>query len=133
MNETDLKQNLKKLRTRLGLTQEEMGEKLGLNRNAYRALEAGPTHIVSPHAYNMAGLAHVSVESLLLGFEPAPLPEATLRETQELHDQLRSQREDYEARLSRKDEIIASKDALLKSKDHTIQVLEEMIAMLQQK
>lgn len=133
MDEKDLKQNLKTLRGRLGLTQEEMGEKIGLNRNAYRALEAGPTHIISPHVYSLAKLTGISVESLLLGFEPSPLPDAILMENDHLRDQIKAQRDDYEMKLAQKNEALASKDELIRSKDRTIKVQEEMIAMLRQK
>jgi len=133
MNETEAKNNLKAIRKKLSLTQEEMGAELGLNRNAYRALESGPTHVISQHVYKMAELANVTVEHVLLGYDPQPVPEAALRETAQLQDLLKTERENYENQLARKDEIIASKDALILAKDRTIKVQEDMIAMLNQK
>lgn len=58
--------NVKKLREELGLTQKELGERLGVSRQAINAIETDKFDPSIWLAYDLAHLFCVSIEALFL-------------------------------------------------------------------
>jgi len=64
----EIGKRLQSIRKRRGLTQKELGEKIGLTREAIAAYEAGRSHLMDTTLLNMAAVLRVSI-SEILGFE----------------------------------------------------------------
>lgn len=58
-------------RKKLGLTQDEMGEALGISVNAYRDIEKGKTLLISKRVEELSRILKITYEELLMGY---PLP-----------------------------------------------------------
>ena len=57
--------NLQSIRKRRGLTQKELGEKIGLTREAVASYEAGRSHLMDTTLLDMAAVLRVSVNEIL--------------------------------------------------------------------
>ncbi len=64
-----IKKNISRRRKSLRITQAEMAEKLGVDRNTYRYIEMGKTILVSERVDQIAEILGVEPEELILGFE----------------------------------------------------------------
>lgn len=64
-----IKENISHRRKSLRITQAEMAEKLGVDRNTYRYIETGKTILVSERVDQIADILGVEPEELILGFE----------------------------------------------------------------
>jgi len=56
---------LQSIRKKRGLTQKELGEKLGLTREAIASYEAGRSHLMDTTLIDIAGVLRVSVNEIL--------------------------------------------------------------------
>lgn len=65
-----IKANLIRFRISRNLSQTDMADRLGLSRNAYRNIEVGDTRLVHKEVENIAKFFDVSMEALILGYEP---------------------------------------------------------------
>lgn len=61
-----MQNNVKRLREEWGLTQKELGEKVGVSRQAINAIETGKFDPSLWLAYDLAKLFKVSIEELFL-------------------------------------------------------------------
>ncbi len=61
-----MKNKVKRLREELGLTQKELGEKVGVSRQAINAIETGKFDPSIWLAYDLAKFFDVSIEGLFL-------------------------------------------------------------------
>ena len=61
-----MQNNVRKLREELGFTQKELGERLGVSRQAINAIETGKFDPSIWLAYDLARLFNISIESLFL-------------------------------------------------------------------
>ena len=61
-------------RHRLGLTQEELGARIGKDRSTIGRWEADCTHIEAEYLYKLAQLFHCSID-YLLGLTPERIPQ----------------------------------------------------------
>lgn len=59
-----MKQNLKELRTQSGLTQQELGDKLGVSRQAIIAIESDKHSPSLDLAYKIAAIFNLPVEEI---------------------------------------------------------------------
>lgn len=66
MNNLTVKKNIEKLRKEIGLSQEEVAEKLGISVTSYRKFEKGPTSIINSKVFAIAKILNVSDKDLLL-------------------------------------------------------------------
>ncbi|SHN69846.1 helix-turn-helix transcriptional regulator [Desulfitobacterium chlororespirans] len=64
-----MQNNVKRLREEWGLTQKELGEKVGVSRQAINAIETGKFDPSLWLAYDLAKLFKVSIEELFLFIE----------------------------------------------------------------
>lgn len=128
---SSIKKRIRDAREKMGLSQEEMAQRLGIKRNAYRAFEAGSTQLVNLRLKDFAEQTGCTQEFLLLGYEPARPQTEILRTMRHYEQSIRDLRTDYENRLEAKDQVLRDKDALIASLDRTIKVQQDMISILQ--
>lgn len=126
-----VKKNIRIVRNRLGLSQEQMGVKLGMSRTSYRKLESGETTLIHSGVFKIAELAAVPAETLLSGDLANPGGTALLQASDNADEKLRTLREDYEARLAAKDEKIAELGRSLADKSALIDSQKSIIALLE--
>lgn len=68
IDEKTIKKNIYLRRRTLSISQTEMAERLGLDRNTYRNIESGKTRIINGHLDKIADLLETSPEELVLGY-----------------------------------------------------------------
>ena len=122
MDEQAVKKNIRRVREKLGLSQQAMADSLGVSRTAYRNFENGDTRIFSTYVSRLASMSSMTEEEVVFG--------GRLDEDGNCEEKLKSVINDYEARLNEKNLLIASKDELIRSQLHTIKLQEQMISML---
>jgi len=61
----EIGRSLQTIRKRRGLTQQELGEKIGLTREAIAAYEAGRSHLMDTTLLDMADVLRVSINEIL--------------------------------------------------------------------
>ena len=123
MDNSTIKDNIRKRRKAYRLTQEEMAHKLDISLTAYRDLEKGQTNIVNANVMKIAQLLNTSAEELVLGYRPVQAPVKLLEEM----------RSEYGGRISTMERRIADLEKLVESLEETIETKNEIIIMLKNK
>ena len=72
LSKKSLKQRLLRIRKNKGITQQQAGEYLKIDRVTYRRLEKGITPIIHPYFRKMAKLLQIPLGDLLLGKTKEP-------------------------------------------------------------
>ena len=121
MDNTSIKDNIRKIRKRHCLTQDEMAHRLGISLTAYRDLETGKTSVVSGHLIRIAELLDTSTEEIVLGYTPVRMPAEHLNEM----------KEEYTSRISELEKEIEYLKKLVRNLEDTIQTKNQIIEMLQ--
>lgn len=67
MDDKSIKENIRKRREDLGITQSEMALRLGMDRTSYRNLETGSTRVLNPRLEDIASLLGTTVTGILTG------------------------------------------------------------------
>ena len=118
MDNISIKNNIRKVRKDRRLTQEEMAHKLGISLTAYRDLEKGGTSILNYNLMRIASLLDTSAEEIILGYRPAQIEGADLRDVKAEYsgkiDVLEKRISDLEKLVSSHEEIINSKNEIIK-------------------
>ena len=60
MDNASIKENIFRIRTEKGLSQDEMARKLGVVRNTYRKIEKGDIRLISEHVSELAMIFGIS-------------------------------------------------------------------------
>ena len=120
MDNTSIKDNIRRIRKEHGLTQEEMAHRLGISLTAYRDLEKGNTNIVNCNVIRLAHLLDTSTEELVLGYRPVRIPEENLREM----------KEEYAGRIADLEKEVEYLRKLVKSQEEIIETKNQIIEML---
>lgn len=120
MDNTSIKDNIRRIRKEHGLTQEEMAHRLGISLTAYRDLEKGNTNIVNCNVIRLAHLLDTSTEELVLGYRPVRIPEENLREM----------KEEYTGRIAELEKEVEYLRKLVKSQEEIIETKNQIIEML---
>lgn len=103
MDNGSVKRNIRESRKNSHLSQQEMADRLGMSRNAYRDIEQGRTKLINGNLEQIAQITGTSAEKLILGFS---------RNTQETAAQvdvirtLENRISDLEEKLRLKEETI---------------------------
>lgn len=120
MDNTSIKDNIRRIRKEHGLTQEEMAHRLGISLTAYRDLEKGNTNIVNCNVIRLAHLLDTSTEEIVLGYRPVRIPEENLREM----------KEEYAGRIAELEKEVEYLRKLVKSQEEIIETKNQIIEML---
>lgn len=131
MDESTIKSNIETLRKAGHLSQLEMAERLGIDRNTYRGIEKGRTRVLNACLERIAEILGVSLFRLVAGCD---LEEGDLHDLTDIRAEyggkVRDQQAQYEARiqdlqeaLRRKEEEIARLNAWLADKEQIISFL----------
>ena len=120
MDNTSIKDNIRRIRKEHRLTQEEMAHRLGISLTAYRDLEKGNTNIVNCNVIRLAHLLDTSTEELVLGYRPVRIPEENLREM----------KEEYTGRIAELEKEVEYLRKLVKSQEEIIETKNQIIEML---
>ena len=120
MDNSTIKDNIRRMRKASRLTQEEMANKLDISLTAYRDLEKGNTNIVNANVMKIAQLLDTSTEELVLGYRPVQTPAKLLEDM----------RSEYGGRISSMQRRITDLEKLVESLQETINTKNEIITML---
>ena len=121
MDNTSIKENIRKIRKQRKMTQEDMAHLLGISVTAYRDLERGNTSIMNAHLLKIAELLETSSEELVLGYRPVQMPGKKLEDVQA----------EYSEKVMALEKEIDYLRKLVKSLEETIVTKNQIIEMLQ--
>ena len=121
MDNTSIKENIRKFRKERKMTQEEMAHLLGISVTAYRDLERGNTSIMNAHVLRIAELLETSTEELVLGYRPAQMPGKKLEEVQT----------EYSEKIATLETEIEYLRKLVKTLEEAVAAKNQVIEMLQ--
>ena len=123
MDNTSIKNNIRKIRKARKLTQEEVAIQLGISLTAYRDLEKGNTSILNTNLHKIASLLETPTEELVLGYRPSQIEAGSLREVQQ----------EYSAKIDTLERRILDLEKLVASNEETISSKNEIISMLKKR
>lgn len=123
MDNNSIKENIRSIRRRNGLTQEEMAHRLGISLTAYRDLEKGATAIFNSNIYKIAELTGTSTEEIVLGYRPE-MPDVKIEDEQVEYN---SKMESMATRINDLEKIVASLEETISSKNEIIAMLKKNI------
>lgn len=129
MDIAKVKSNIRKARRAAHLSQEEIAALMGISRNAYRNLEAGPTRVSVEHITKIAQITGIPEEAIYFG--DGGVAAGLLEEGEGMKARIKALTDDYEARLGEMRTQLAGKDRLIDSLGRHITTLESMVAMLE--
>ena len=121
MNNSTIKDNLRRIRKERRITQEDMAFRLGISLTAYRDLERGNTSMVNANLIRSAQLLETSTEEIVLGYKPAQL---STRKLEEMESQ-------YSGRISELEKEVEYLRKLVNSLEETVTTKNQVIEMLQ--
>ena len=134
MDEKSIKENIRMIRRRRGLTQDELAESLQIARASYSNIESGPVRIIHAKVCELAPLLGVSLEELLLGYEPDRDASLRLNEAvTEYNAQYRRMQEEFTGKLEERSSELATLQDLVETQKATIRMQDEIIAMLKRR
>lgn len=120
MDNSSIKDNIRKVRKARNLTQEEMADRLDISLTAYRDLEKGNTNIVNSNVIRLAEILGTTTEELVLGYRPVQAPGKLLEDV----------RNEYGGKIDTMERRIADLEKLVRSLEETIATKNEIIALL---
>ena len=123
MDNTSIKNNIRKLRKARKITQEEMAHRLGISVTAYRDFEKGGTSIVNGNVMKLANLLETSTEELVLGYRQSQIEGEVLEDVHK----------EYGSRITTLDKRISDLEKLVESLQETIASKNEIIKMLKKR
>ena len=123
MDNTSIKNNIRRIRKARKITQEEMAHRLGISVTAYRDFEKGGTSIVNGNVMKLADLLETSTEELVLGYRPSQLEGTVLEDV----------RQEYGTKVSTMERRITDLEKLVDSLEETIRTKNEIIKMLKKR
>ena len=131
VTDISVKENIRLLRKREGLSQKEMAQKIGVSRTSYRKLEKEDTTIINEKIYRIASSFGIPVEAILFGEDFSGSEADAWNEVADLGEQLSTLRKDYEERLEQKDQKIREQAAHIDDLNAIIQSQKNIIAFLE--
>lgn len=123
MDNTSIKNNIRKTRKSRKITQEEMAHRLGMSVTAYRDFEKGSTAIVNGTVIKLADILETSTEKLVLGYRPAQAEGRNLEEM----------RKEYSGKIQVLDTRISDLENMVETLRETISSKNEIIKMLKKR
>ena len=131
LDETVIRENLRKARNSRGLTQAKVAESLDISLTAYQKIESGKTRIINPHFSKCAETLGMSLSELVLGYEPVKDARETLNDMKESYGaKMLVQEKGYLQEIRERDREIERLKEAIKDKDRTIYNQELLIKHL---
>lgn len=124
MDNSSIKENIRKIRKARKVTQEEMALQLGLSITAYRDLEKGNTSILNGNIHKIADLLDTPTEEIVLGYRPSLMDAGSLREIQAEYS---GKIDILLRRIQDLEKIIASNEEIIRSKNEIISMLKKRL------
>ena len=122
MDNTSIKENIRKIRKQRKMTQEDMAHLLGISVTAYRDLERGNTSIMNAHVLKIAELLETSTEEVVLGYRPVQVPGKRLEDIQaEYSDKINA----LETEIEYLRKLVKSLEEALAAKNQVIEMLQK--------
>ena len=135
MDNNSVKENIIRRRKGLKLSQQDMADKIGMSRTAYRNIEKGETKLLSENVARIAEALEMDAEELVLGYSYDSAQSKTLKDEKpyrRMYEELDSrylydtrenavwikEREDYSLK-----EYIEVQKTLINTKDEIISML----------
>lgn len=126
MTESEIKENIEKIRKERKITQQQMADLLNVDRNTYRNIEKGRSKIINPKLYNIAGILGISIKDICTDnyfSEREKLKEDEKLYSKKLHDMeaeykvtielLQKENADLKKKLSNYEEWLKDKDSII--------------------
>ena len=123
MDNSSIKDNIRKIRKSKKLTQEEMALQMGISLTAYRDFEKGSTSILNGYLHRIASLLDTSAEEIVLGYRPSQIEGDSLQDVQE----------EYSGKIVVLERRITDLEKLVESYEETIRSKNEIISMLKKR
>ncbi len=120
MDNSTIKDNIRRIRKSRKLTQEEMALRMDISLTAYRDLEKGRTSIMNDNLVKIAGLLDTSTEEIVLGYIPV---QAEGRQVEDVQAE-------YGERIVVLQRRIEDLEELVKSLKESVETKNEIITML---
>ena len=124
MDNTSIKNNIRKIRKAHKLTQEEMALRLGISITAYRDFEKGSTTILNGNLHRIASLLDIPAEELVLGYRPIQMED---RDLQEVQQEYSGKIDTLEKRIRDLEKLVASHEEIISSKNEIITMLKKRL------
>ena len=121
MDNVSIKENIRKIRQKLRLTQEDMAHRLNISITAYRDLEKGRTSILNSYVGLWADVFETSTEELVLGYRPSQIAGRDIREVQE----------EYQSKVINLERRIEDLEKVITLLEENIESKKQIISMLQ--
>lgn len=129
MDNSSIKDNIRRIRKTRKMTQEDVAHRLGISLTAYRDLERGSTNIVNGNLSRLAEEFETSPEELVLGYKPSQQASKALEEAKGKYQSrvalLEKQVEDLEKLVKTLEETIASKNEIIENNKEIIAMLKK--------
>lgn len=130
MDNARIKENIIRIRTKKGISQDEMARSLDISRNSYRSIEKGSTYVINRRLHDIAERLGVSEEELVLGYQPIESEESLediRRHYQMSEDEIKTSADIRIAELERK---VASQKEIIDGLHEIIDAKNEIIDLL---
>ena len=124
MDNTSIKNNIRKIRKAHKLTQEEMALRLGISITAYRDFEKGSTTILNGNLQRIASLLDTPAEEIVLGYRPIQMED---RDLQEVQQEYSGKIDTLEKRIRDLEKLVASHEEIISSKNEIITMLKKRL------
>lgn len=129
MDNSSIKDNIRRIRKTRKMTQEDVAHRLGISLTAYRDLERGSTNIVNGNLSRLAEEFETSPEELVLGYKPSQQASKALEEAKGKYQSrvtlLEKQVEDLEKLVKTLEDTIASKNEIIENNKEIIAMLKK--------
>ena len=123
MDNSSIKNNIRKIRKARKLTQEEMALQLGISLTAYRDFEKGGTSILNGNLHKIASLLDTPAEEIVLGYRPVQAEGTSLQEVEV----------EYSGRINVLERRVKDLEKLVESYEEMISSKNEIISMLKKR
>lgn len=124
MDNSSIKNNIRRIRKAHKLTQEELALKLGISLTAYKDLEKGSTSILNGNLNKIATLLDTPAEEIVLGYRPAQMEGNKLQDVQEEYS---GKIDILERRIRDLENLVASHEEIINSKNEIISMLKKRL------
>ena len=122
MDNNSIKDNIRRIRKRSGMTQEDMAHELGISLTAYRDLERGATNIVNSNVARIAEITGTTTEEVL-GYTTVPDEDRI----QDVQVEYGAKIENLQTRINDLEKIVASLEDVIATKNEIISILKKNI------